>query len=316
MTRREPPTPAVSVVLATDGPETIVAVLARLRAQTLHERIELVIPTTRPETVASAGLDDGRLAAILTVPVDRLTPLAAVRAAGIRASTAPLVFIGETHSFPEPDMLERLLAAHAAGWGRAAPVFTNANPTSAYSWAAFLIDYGRFAAPAESGEATVPVYNCSYERRLLQERGAALDRLIESGSTLDRDLRAEGCRSYQVGDASIGHLNVATRRAYVRQRYLIGRAIGARLGRRWPAWRRAVYVVGSPLIPPLLAARLLRSPRMRARVHAAPRFTLSAMLLGLVCRGVGEAVSYAVGAGDAEEQLDEMEIHKQRYATP
>jgi hypothetical protein len=316
VTRDERSAPAISVVVATDVPETVADVLTRLRAQTLHERIELVIPTTRPEEVASAGLDDGRLATVRTVPVARLTPLAAARAAGIRAATARHVFIGETHSFPEPDMLEKLLAAHAAGWGRAAPVFTNANPTSACSWAAFLVDYGRFAAPAESAEATVPVYNCSYERAFLQDRGPALDRLIESGSTLDGDLRAAGCRSYRVGDASIAHLNVANRRAYVRQRYLIGRAIGARLARRWPAWRRAVYLVGSPLIPPLLAARVLRSPRMRARVRAAPRFTLTMMLLGFVCRGAGEAVSYAIGAGNAEAQLDEMEIQKRRYAAP
>ena len=37
--------------------------------------------------------------------------LAGARAAGVRAAAAPVVFIGETHSFPRPGMLSAMLAA-------------------------------------------------------------------------------------------------------------------------------------------------------------------------------------------------------------
>lgn len=210
-------------------------------------------------------------------------------------------------------MFERLVETHRAGWDRVAPVFTNANPTNALSWAGFLMDYGRHAAPAPSTEGQLPVYNCSYRRSLILGFEPELDHLLQGGSTLNDDLREAGCRSYRAGDASLAHVNVATRSGLMRERYLVGRNIGARLSRRWPLWRRAVYVVGAPVIPVVLGARILKSDGMRKRLRVAPRFTMTAMIVGLVLRAVGEPVGYAAGAGGSEAQLEEMEIHKLRY---
>ena len=303
---------AISVIVVTDRAETLADVLGFLRAQSINRRVELVVPT--PGDAASFdALDHGELAGVKVVPVDAVTPIALARAAGVRAASAPYVFIGETHSFAAPDMLERIVEAHEAGWDRVAPVFTNANPTTAMSWAAFLLDYGRYAAPAASGEAQVPIYNCSYRRERLLALEPRLDGLIASGSTLNEDLRAAGCRFYRSGEASIAHVNVATPLAFLQQRYLIGRNLAARFARRWPAWRRALYVAGSPLLPPVLAVRTLRSDGMRARLRETPRLTLVALLVGLVARAVGEAAGYAAGAGTSEGELDEMEIHKMRY---
>lgn len=304
--------PAISVVVVTDRAETLAEVIGYLRAQTIHERVELVVPTPKPADTGFADLDDGELAEVTVVQVESVTPIAIARAAGVRAAAAPYVFVGETHSFPAPDMLERLVDAHRAGWDRVAPVFANANPSNALSWAAFLLDYGRYAAPADSGEAQAPIYNCSYARASL-EALEPLDRLIESGSTLNDDLAAAGCRPYRQGEAAIAHVNVARLAPFLGQRYLIGRNLASRLARRWPVWRRALYVVGAPFLPPVLAFRTLRADGMRARLCAAPRLTLAALLLGLVARAAGEAVGYAAGAGRSEAALDEMEIHKLRY---
>ena len=304
--------PAISVVVVTDRAETLSEVVDYLRAQTIREQVELVVPTPEPDDAGFADLDSGDLAAVTVVDVESVTPIAIARAAGVRAAAAPYVFVGETHSFAAPDMLERVLDAHRAGWDRVAPVFTNANPSSAASWAAFLLDYGRYAAPADSREAQAPIYNCSYARARLVAL-EPLDRLIESGSTLNEDLAAAGCRPYRAGEASIAHVNVARLAPFLEQRYLIGRNLASRLARRWPVWRRALYVAGSPLLPPVLAVRTLRADGMRARLRTAPRLTLAALLLGLVARAAGEAVGYAAGAGRSEAALDEMEIHKLRY---
>lgn len=305
--------PDISVIIVTDVAATIQRVVEHLRAQTIHDRVELVIATPNPRALEQAGLADGRLAAVRIVEIDAITPLTAARAAGVRAATAPFVFLGETHTFPHPAMLGRIVEAHRAGRDRVAPVFTNANPTNAVSWAGFLMDYGRHAAPASSGEGPLPVYNCSYRRSLLLTLDPALDHLLQGGSTLNDDLRSRGCRSYRAGDAYLAHLNVATRRGLLRERYLVGRNIGARISRRWPLWRRLTYILGAPLIPVVLGARLFRADGMRERIRAAPRLTPLAIVVGLALRGVGEAVGFGVGAGLSEAELEEMEIHKLRY---
>jgi hypothetical protein len=307
------PTREISVVLITDAAETIETVAEHLSAQSIHARVELVVATERPADPGLSALGGGRLAGVRVAEVDSITPMSEARAAGVRAATAPYVFLGETHTFAAPEMLERLLEAHREGRDRVAPVFENANPRNAVSWAGFLLDYGRYAGPAESGEARAPVYNCSYHRSVLLDL-EPLGRLLEGGSTLNDDLRRAGCDPFRAGDAWLAHLNVATWSGLVRERYHVGRTVADRLSRRWARSRRVLYVAGSPLIPPLLAYRTLREPRVRAGVRSAPRGTLAAMLLALLVRGVGEAVGYAAGAGTSESRLEEIEIHKRRYA--
>lgn len=306
-------TPAISVVLISDAAETIEAVVEHLTAQSIHARIELVVAAPRPADPRLATLGGGRLAGVRIAEVDSTTPMSLARAAGVRAATAPYVFLGETHTFPEPQMFERLVETHHEAHDRVAPVFANANPRNAVSWGSFLLDYGRYAGPAESGAARAPVYNCSYRRSLLLEL-EPLGRLLEGGSTLNDDLESAGCEPYRAGSAWLAHLNVATWAGLVYERYLVGRVVASRLARTWSRSRRLVYVAGSPLIPPLLAYRTLRDERVRERLREAPRGTLAAMLVGIVLRGVGEAVGYAVGPGSSEARLAETEIHKRRYA--
>ena len=128
-TRRHamPESPALSVVLATDVYETIDPVVRALRAQTAHAELEvvLVIPDPGPLKTRVATLDD--FAAVRVVEIESLVPLASARAAGVRAATAPIVYVGETHVFPEPGWAEALIEAHAGPWGRSFPA--SATPT-------------------------------------------------------------------------------------------------------------------------------------------------------------------------------------------
>ena len=84
--------------------------------------------------------------------MDPVNDLAPARAAGILAATAPIVFVGETHSFPDSKFAEVLLAGFSGPWTSITPAFDNANPDSAMSWAAFISDYGRWARGLPAGE--------------------------------------------------------------------------------------------------------------------------------------------------------------------
>ena len=93
---------ALSVVLVTDAYATIEKVVASLGVQTVRERVELVVVTP-----ARAELESRRpTRPVISRPCESSTSsrsrVAPARAAGVRATNAEIVVIGETHSYQHP----------------------------------------------------------------------------------------------------------------------------------------------------------------------------------------------------------------------
>jgi hypothetical protein len=242
--------------------------------------------------------------------------LAGARGFGVRAARAPLAFLGETHTFPDPVMVEALLRADTGAHGVLVPAVSNANPGSALSWAALLTDYGAWIDGREGGETeAIPLYNAAFRRSLLLDLGEDLDGALEQGDALVAALRARGVRAWLEPTARISHLNVARPRAWLHERFIAGRLFAASRGRRWSWGRRVVYLVGSPLVPLLMTRRILpimRDARRRARL---PAFTLPALVLGFAARALGEMLGYAVGARESDGPwMAEYEVRKALYA--
>jgi len=266
--------------------------------------------------------DEGALA----VPADRVAPLAGVtvvetpllptapaRAAAVRAARAPIVVLGETHVFAQPDWANRLVRAHDGPWAAVTPGIGNANPAGGLSWVGLLMDYGRFPQAGESREtAGVASYNAAFKRASLLELGEALESLLEPGSSLDAVLRARGGRFLHEPAARIDHLNVSRSRPWLVERYLGGRLFGANRSRNWPRSRALLYAAGSPLVAPL---RLVRTLRMaRSSDASTPRTFVPALVLACLVWAVGEGLGYLRGEGaDDTRRMFEYEQHKSRY---
>lgn len=165
------------MILATDTYSTIRPVVERWRQQSVRKKIELVLVAPSAAAVSPA-LEHRDEFGNLQIVEDTVTDLAVARAAGIRAATAPIVFVGETHSYPQPGFAEALVTEFSGPWSSVAPAFGNANPTGILSWAGFLSDYGRWVDGLPAGEISeTPVYNAAYRLAVLLELG---DRLIPS----------------------------------------------------------------------------------------------------------------------------------------
>src|SRR5262245_46090250 len=179
-----PDRPAISVVLSTDRYETIRPVVECLRRQTIKDRLELVIIAPSSESLGNEAEPDG-LVSIRVVEASDDGRMAEARAAGVRAASAPIVVIGETHTYPHPGWAEALVGAHAGPWAIVVPGFGNANPSGPLSWAIFLLDYGRWLAGLPEGEtALAPTHNSSYKRETLLELGPGLERALTHGDEL------------------------------------------------------------------------------------------------------------------------------------
>jgi len=306
------PQPAMSVVVIAPGSyRTFAPTIRSLARQSVAGRLELLCVAT---SAAELEPDTAELAAFLrwrVVELGEIPSVSAANAAGVRASTAPVVALVENHVFVQPGWAEALLAAHDAGWDAVGPAMGNANPRSLVGTASFLIAYSQWSKPTESGPADdLPGHNSSYKRALLLEYGERLESRLETESVLHAELRAKGRRLYLAAGARILHLNPTRLAAYTEEIHHYGRLFAAARAASWSFPRRAAYCAGSPLLPLLRLARLWRYLPRLGLLRLVPLLAL--LFLGLSASALGELIGYAVGEGDAAARMRDFEIHRER----
>lgn len=307
----------ISVVLATDTLKTIRAVIERLRRQTVKEQIELVLVAPHRADIEEVLRHREEFAAIQLVE-DPLDDLADARAVGIRAATAPFVFIGETHSYPRPNFFEETLKAFAQGWDAVVPSFGNANPKGVLSWAGLLSDYGAWAEGTAARQIEHgPFYNASFRRDALLEFGDRLSEVYLRGLGFWPSLMERGKRAATWPAAVIDHVNVSQPGHWMHERYLAGLLIAGQRVLTFPWWKRLVYIGGAFLLPPLLLSRMLPGLVRTVRAKGLPLAVVPTAAAGFVIAGFGEWVGYIFGSSEAARRaMHEYEVHKLAYIGP
>ena len=303
--------PEVSVLLPTDSFETVEKILSCLRAQPRADRLEIVLVAP-----SSSGLEDGDarvhgFASVRVVEAADIAELPRARARALRAASAPLVLFSETHAYPNPEYLDRLVEAHAGPWPVVGPSIGNANPGRLMSWASLLMDYGQWVYQDERGVTSdVPGHNSLYKRSALLELGD-LDELMRADTIMHAEFRARGQELFLEPAARVDHLNVSRLRWALIERFESGRTFAGMRTRGWAWPRRVAYALGSPLIPVVRFRRIRLHLR---RCRDAPSMVRLAPVLGLALAvsAFGEFVGYLLGRGKTHNIYD-MELHKVRY---
>jgi hypothetical protein len=304
--------PLLSVVLATDNLGRVKRVLDSLALQTIASEIEIVlVMTDDPNATELKELTSG-FHSTQTVRVESIAPLASARAKGVRVVRAEFLFIAETHAYPDPDFAEKLVAALSGEWSVAVPGFRNSNPTSGFSWAGFLSDYGAWSDTLSSGETErPPSHDAAFRRSVLLEFGDRLEHALTFGDELYTTLRQRGHRSYFERSAGIQHVNIEKFSDFARERYLSGVLIGGYRSSRWSWPKRILYAGGSPLIPIVVLSRITGGVREVGRTEKLPIGTMPALILGALFKAAGEARGYLFGAPhSAEVGMTAFEVEK------
>ena len=308
-----PPSPVLSVILpAPDRLALVERVVQTLGQQALASQMELVLVAEHPEP----GLPAALLAPfgwVQVVPQPNWTTMTDARVAGIWHARAPIVAICEDHCFPVPGWADALVAAHQGPWAAVGPAILNANPATRVSWANLGIEYGPWLHPVPPGAcAHVPGHNSSYKREVLVDYGNRLATLFEAESVLHWDLQRRGQAVVMEPAARTRHQNFSRFGPSILLRFCSGRIFAANRAYRWPWWRRALYSVGSVVLPVVRTWRTLR--HLRRVSDTRPRRGLSLVIFTLLCvDAVGESVGYVFGQGLQSQRLSAIEHDRARF---
>lgn len=306
------PLPALSIVLACHGDYYVIAAtLSHLRAQTLHDQLELVIVAASRKALNLPEITMAYFWGYQVVEIGHGGSIARANAAGVRHALAKLVALAEDHCFPEPGWAEALVRAHDGPWAAVGPVICNANPESAISWADYLIGYGPWADPTPSGEVSfLPGHNSSYKREVLLGFGPQLEAMLESETVFHQHLRANGQRLYLCAEARTAHVNFSRLDSWLRVQVHNGRVFAAARRANWSIPRRLLYAAASPLIPLVRCYRIVTALLRPGRPKRELMRVLPILSMGLALDGFGQMLGYASGAGHSATALADYEYRR------
>ena len=285
--------PALSVVVASvNGMPYLGACMDALATRAPEAEI-IVADWTDDETRAHVR---ERWPGVMVLSFDEPTAIPELRAAGIFASTAPVVALIEDHCLITPTWSARLRLAHAAGHGVVGGPIRNVATERIRDWAAFFCEYSAVMEPMAAGPVPgLAGMNVSYNRAAL----AVIDDLLRAGrweNWLHPRLREHGFDLWCEPEAVVEHDKDFDLGEFFSQRYHYSRSYAGmrnpELGRK-----RALYAMGTPLLVPLLYGRIARNVFSRRR-HRREFLLATPLILSYVTVwAFGEAVGYVLGGG-------------------
>ncbi len=287
------PAPGLSVVIASVNG---MPYLARcLEALAEHcPRAEVVVADCTDEPTRASVRETWPTVTLLSFDEPKTIP--ELRAAGVFAAQAPVVALIEDHCLVTAGWSDRLLAAQADGHGVAGGPIRNVVTDRIRDWAAFFCEYSAVMEPMPRGIVPgLPGMNVSYSRPALE----AIDDLLREGrweGWLHPRLQQRGFDLWCEPEAVVEHDKDFDLSEFLSQRYHYSRSYAGmrnpELGRR-----RVLYALATPLLIPLLYARMARNVFSRRRWRG--RFLVASPLIlaYVTVWAFGEAIGYAFGGG-------------------
>ena len=304
--------PEMSVVVITpDTYETIRRTIECLKAQTVADKLELVIVALSAGDFEVNPEELGVFHRFQVVRPGEITSLGQAMAAGVKSASAPIVVFSEDHVFPTPVWAEALIGSHKNNWAAVGSVICNATPGNSVSWADILIAYSQWLYPNDGGEMDhLPGHNCSYKRHVLLQYGEELDRLFEAESVLHWDLLSKGYKLYLEPEAKIYHLNFCVFSTFLSVNLYVGRSFAATRRQSWSILKRAAFAFGSLLIPFVRFYRIVRNYSGCADLLKSRPQVYPILASGLFASSIGEMIGYAYGPGDSGHKALEYHFHR------
>jgi hypothetical protein len=198
----------------------------------------------------------------------------------------------EDHCVIRPGWEDALLSVDAAAVG--GPIRNEGGRVR--DWAGFLFEYSAFLEPGSRGPATMlPGMNVCYDRHAID----AMADLLRAGkweTWLHARLLERGLELRHEPDAVIEHDMDFGVKDFAAQRFHYSRSYAAMRNPDLGA-RRALYVLASPLLVPVLYARVVANVLGAGRHRRELMLATPLLLAYTAVTAAGEAIGYALGGG-------------------
>jgi glycosyltransferase involved in cell wall biosynthesis len=303
----EPPgagPPRISIVIASKvGAPFIGQCLDSVKEQAEKAGAEVIVVAAGAADYARRIAEEFPWTRVIHASDVRKVP--ALRGRGVEEARGEWIGVIEEHCSAKADWLEQALAAHATGHYAAAggPVVDYDYPRLR-DWVVYFLEYNGALPPVARGEtADLNDANIVYRRSVLAEHM----HLLGEGywpMTLHPTLLDKGGKLLSVPEMIVYHRGPFDFGYYLHQRFLFSRAFAGVRAQSQSKMRRLAYIVGVPLVPVMLLARMTaRVVRKRRRI-AQFFMTLPLTIPALVVMVAGEWVGYVVGPGDALSKVE------------
>ena len=297
--------PVLSVVIASvNGPPSIIECLEALMGQEGEIPCEVLVVDRCGESTREEIRRRLPQAQIKLISMDGRPSIPRLRAIGIGQVRGRLVAILEDHCMVPRKWFQTIARADAAGHRVMAGPVENGAVDRLVDWAVYFCEYSRFMAPLPRGSTAEIAGNCAiYRRDVLEQLGDGLQEEIWE-AFLHQKLREMGIEFYCDPDLAVCHKKEFGFGYFMSQRYHYSRSFaGMRMkGASWPG--RLAYACATPLLPPLLFARMVRTLWQKKR-HL-KKFVLATPFIFafLISWAWGEAVGALLGPGNSLERVD------------
>lgn len=288
---RNVPEPTVSVIVTSQGPS---AELIRC-VQAIHggrPPAELFVADGGDADPTTQLARECPQAVVLHRPGFSLP---ALRWAAARIATGDIIATTEGRMEPTHAWWRALAEAHGR-WPTARVIgglVGLPENATAFDRGLYLSEYVEFAPGASAGEArSLSSGNLSYKRDLLLAESDILDRGL--WDTVLHERWADSAGAMRLEPATVVFLNGMSSRSARSMRFTNGRAYAAERMRGAAPWRRALYGVGSLVLPLLLTWRAIRAA-LRYRSPALTPAAVGWLLWFNICWAAGEMAGYLLG---------------------
>ncbi len=307
--------PLMSIVtVSATGDRSIRRTIAALAAQTIADRLEVILVAPDETVAAHLGRLPEAFAAFRIRAVGPVPDVDRAAAGAMPEATAPVIGSIEDHAFPDADWAEAVLTGfESEDVTMVGSAIVNANPRPGLSWSNILLAYSQWSEATPEGDIDwVSIHNGTFRRSALERFDPAdyLDWFNREGEIVRR--MGEIGRFRFVPGARIRHINPSSLGATARLRIDAGRlyAAGRAEAEGWSRGKRAVYAGLGPLIPAIRYLRMRRTifgPALPERRYG------PAMLTGLVFDGLGQMAGFLAGPGGARARLATFEMDRLQH---
>ncbi len=290
--------PELSVVIASDhGIREADRCLKALLQQRGNEKIELI--------VADSRIDDS-LQEIMTkypevefIRFPEKTPLSMLWGGGIARSRGEIIAITDSTSVADCNWVPAILKAHESVHPVIGGAVEAAEGKNMVDWAAYFCEYGQFMRPLPEGPADVLAGNNISFKRWTLTKG---QEFVQNGfwkTYWCRQLQEEGIQLVSTPSIVIYDKKSYRLLPFLIRRFHHGRCFAGMRISQISGFKRASYILGSPLLPFLFLARTISAIVPKRRHLKQFMLSLPISIVAIMVWSVGEFCGYLAGAGES-----------------